>query len=105
MEMAQKLELRAKQSLQNPNEITQGLITRCVTDAQEACKGREVPYFAKEDFAYIRLKVYLKVGLDEQDLLLLEAAQKIIKNSPFVDDTGKLSSAKFYKSKARKDVM
>ena len=29
MEMAQKLELRAKQSLQNPNEITPELITRC----------------------------------------------------------------------------
>ena len=105
MEMAQKLELRAKQSLQNPNEITSELIARCITDAQEVCKGREVPYFAKEDFAYIRLKIYLKAVLDERDLLLLETAQKTIKNSPFVNDAGKLSSAKFYKSKARKDVM
>ena len=105
MEMAQKLELRAKQSLQNPNEITPELIARCVTDAQEVCKGREVPYFAKEDFAYIRLKIYLKAVLDERDLLLLETAQKTIKNSPFVNDAGELSSAKFYKSKTRKDVM
>lgn len=105
MQMKEKLELRAKQSLLNPNEITQGLIERCVTDAQEICKGREVPYFAKEDFAYIRLKIYLKAVLDERDLLLLETAQKTIKNSPFVNDAGELSSAKFYKSKARKDVM
>nr|DAX52842.1 MAG TPA: hypothetical protein [Caudoviricetes sp.] len=105
MQMKEKLELRAKQSLLNPNEITQGLIERCVTDAQEICKGREVPYFAKEDFAYIRLKIYLKAGLDDQDLLLLETAQKAIKNSPFVNDAGELSSAKFYKSKARKDVI
>ena len=73
--------------------------------AEEISKGRDVPYFAKEDFAYIRLKIYLKVQLNAEDEMIFEAAQKFIKSSPFVDDEGKLHSAKFYQSKMRKDVL
>ena len=104
-QMKAKLTSRAKQSLQNPNEITDEMVERAVNDAEEISKGRDVPYFAKEDFAYIRLKIYLKVQLNAEDEMIFEVAQKFIKSSPFVDDEGKLHSAKFYQSKMRKDVL
>ncbi|MBE3022235.1 hypothetical protein [Campylobacter sp. 7477a] len=101
----QKLAQWAKTSLKNPNEITDDVCERAINDALEACKDRDAPYFAAEDFAYIRLKLYLKVELDEMDVTLYEAAQKAIKSAPFLNTDGTLVSAKFYKSRNRENLI
>ncbi|WP_260951403.1 hypothetical protein [Campylobacter sp. RM16187] len=101
----EKLIQRARVSLKNPNEVTDDVCECAVNDALEACKDRNVPYFAAEDFAYIRLKIYLKIELDETDVMLYETAQKAIKNAPFLSSDGALVSAKFYKSQNRKSVI
>lgn len=101
----EKLIQRARVSLKNPNEVTDDVCERAVNDALEACKDRNVPYFAAEDFAYIRLKIYLKAQLEEQDMMLYESAQKAIKNAPFINADGLSSSAKFYLSKNRESVI
>lgn len=105
MELANKLQARAKQALKNQSEITSDLCERCASDALEACSGRLVAYYVMEDFAYYRLKLYLKIEPSEEDMKLYDMALKAIQNSPFVKESGDISSAKFYKSRARKEVL
>ena len=51
-------------------------------ETYEECNGRVVKSWAMMDFALIRLKLYLKIALSEEDSLLLSKAISEIKASP-----------------------
>lgn len=98
----QKLSIRAKKALYNIDEIDDEFITRAIADANEECSGKDVKEYIKEDFAYIRLKIYLKIDLNDEDELLYKEALKAIKNASYIDEaTGETSSSSFYKVKNR----
>ena len=101
--MHNKLKQRAALNLANQNEITDELIGRCCEDANEIKGTHIVPYWVLEDFAYIRLKIYLKINLSEEDALLYENALKQIKNSP-LEKNGEVINSRF-KAKKRKGIL
>lgn len=87
------LELRAKTNLANPNECDIAMLSKACEDAEEECKNKLVANYIKEDFAYIRLLIYLKIVLSDEEKLLYENTIKAINKAPFkVNDTYKTSS-------------
>lgn len=102
----QELPLRAKKALLNRAEISPEVVSRATDDAIEVAKGRSVLYFILEDFAYIRLKIYLKIDLSPEDELLYQNAIKAIEKSPFIDTlSGELKSPNFRGVKTRDDLL
>ena len=101
--MHNKLKQRAALNLANQNEITDEVIRRCCEDADEIKGTRIVPYWALEDFAYIRLKIYLKINLSEEDALLYENALKQIKSAPIQENGEVINSC--FKAKKRKGIL
>lgn len=101
--MHNKLKQRAALNLANQNEITDEVISRCCEDADEIKGNHLAPYWALEDFAYIRLKIYLKINLSEEDALLYENALKEIKNSPLEKNGEVINSC--FKAKKRKGIL
>ncbi|RAZ54555.1 hypothetical protein [Campylobacter hyointestinalis] len=76
------LEQRAKSSLFNPNEISDEALDIAVGETFEECKGLIVKQWVMMDFAMIRLKMYLKIPLSEEDIITLKNAMSAIKSSP-----------------------
>ncbi|TKX33331.1 hypothetical protein [Campylobacter taeniopygiae] len=83
---------RAQQNLANIDEITREVVAKAAKDADDVCKNKDVAGFIWEDFAYIRIKIYLKIVLDDEDKMLLDNALKQIQNAPIVDQDGNLNS-------------
>jgi hypothetical protein len=79
------LQERAKASLQNPDEVTAAALNTAVRETEGEISGRLVKEWAVMDFAYIRLKIYLKIELLESDIALYKEACKEISNSPYED--------------------
>lgn len=73
---------RAKSVLFNPEEITDEALDVATHETYEECNGRVVKSWAMMDFALIRLKLYLKIAISEEDSLLLSKAISEIKASP-----------------------
>lgn len=73
---------RAKSVLKNPNEVTPEAVDVVTKEAQEECAGKEVKSWVVMDFSMIRLKIYLKIELKEEDVIMLKNALNEIKNSP-----------------------
>ncbi|MBE3607047.1 hypothetical protein CCAL13119_08935 [Campylobacter sp. RM13119] len=78
---------RAKSVLFNPNEITDEALSVVCHEVDEECGGRNVKTWAMMDFAIIRLKIFLKIALSEEDIVLLKSATNEIKNSPLISQT------------------
>lgn len=76
------LKKRAQSVLLNPAEITDEAIDVVTNETKEECEGKSVKSWAIMDFAMIRLKIYLKIALSEEDIVLLNKAVNEIKNSP-----------------------
>ncbi|MCV3462297.1 hypothetical protein [Campylobacter sp. FU_497] len=93
---------RAQLNLANTDEITREVVAKAAKDVDDICKNKNIAHFIWEDFAYIRIKIYLKIVLDEEDKLLLENSLKQIQNAPLVDESGQISSLRL-KVKQRKD--
>ncbi|EAJ3448421.1 hypothetical protein ACCP00_001818 [Campylobacter coli] len=83
---------RAQQNLANIDEITREVVAKAAKDADDICKNKDIADFIWEDFAYIRIKIYLKIVLDDEDKILLDNALKRIENAPLIDKEGNLSS-------------
>lgn len=92
----EELQKRAKSALFNPDEITQEAIDVASSETFEECSGKDVKSWAKMDFAMIRLKVYLKIGLSEEDIVLLKAAKREIDNSPKSGETKNKDDGFYY---------
>lgn len=103
MGLKEKLEFRAKSALANADEVSDKLLDLALSESNEACEGRKVPEYARLDIAYIRLKLYLKIELVGEDELLLKNALEVVKNSPFENEEGEQSPARFYKAGVRED--
>lgn len=99
------LKQRAIQSLANPNEINDEVLNMSLTDSNEACKGRDVPYYIRVDFAYIRLKLYLKIDLNGEDEMLFKHALNAIEKSEIINDKGEIKSYLHYQSAIRGDIL
>ncbi|WP_095296915.1 hypothetical protein [Helicobacter sp. 12S02232-10] len=91
---------RAKGSLENEEEVSEAVATRALKEMEEAVLNKKVPNFIKLDFAMVRLKLWLKIGLSEEDEMLLNKALKAIENAPLIQEEG-LESAKCYLVKER----
>ncbi|TQR29161.1 hypothetical protein DMB92_08470 [Campylobacter sp. MIT 99-7217] len=85
---------RAQANLANIDEITREIVARASKDADEFCARKNVPDFIWEDFAYIRIKIYLKIVLDEEDKLLLEQAIKRVEKASEILEDGTFSTLK-----------
>jgi hypothetical protein len=83
-----QLDARGKACLHNPAEITADALNTAVRETIDFIGEHKAKEFAIMDFAFIRLKIYLKIGLTEEDELLLKAAIKDIELSPVVDADG-----------------
>lgn len=103
--MRDKLRARARQSLKNEVEVSDEIIDKAASDAEVACANKAVAYYIKEDFAYVRVKIYLKISLSDEDLMLYETALKAIKAAEFIDENGNLQAAKVYKVVNREDFL
>lgn len=99
------LKARALKSLANPNEIDDAILNLALNDSNEACKGRHVANYIRVDFAYIRLKLYLKIDLNGEDELLFKNALEAIKNAEIIDESGNINSYLYYQSEIRKEYL
>ncbi|MBR8466340.1 hypothetical protein KDE13_08340 [Campylobacter sp. faydin G-140] len=95
-EFKQALKNRANSALFNQDEITDEALDMVCAETNEECKGRDVKSWAMMDFAFIRLKIYLKIALSEEDIVLLKTAMSEIKSSTLSGQT-KNSSSFIYK--------
>ncbi|PAF46120.1 hypothetical protein BKH46_08915 [Helicobacter sp. 12S02634-8] len=91
---------RAKGSLENEEEVSCKIALKALSEMEEAVCKKRVPNFVKLDFAMVRLKLWLKIGLSEEDEMLLNKALKAIENAPLAQIEG-LESAKCYLVKER----
>lgn len=87
-ELTRRLKLRAEACLHNKSEITHNALTRAVKETIDFVGEKKAKEFAVMDFAFIRLKIYLKISLGEEDELLLREAIKEITNAPVLDADG-----------------
>lgn len=101
--LKEKLDFRAKSALANPDEISDELLDYALNESEQMCEKRSVAEFARLDLAFVRLKLYLKIELTGEDELLLKNALEVVKNSPFENDAGEQSSARFYKAGVREN--
>lgn len=99
------LKERALKSLYNGVEINDDVVKKAIKDADDITQGRKVIHFFYEDFAYIRLKIYLKIEISEEDEMLLKACIKHFENAPFLDANGLIDSAKITKAANRKNYL
>lgn len=99
------LRQRALKSLANPSEICDDILFLALQDSNEACKGRDVPNYIRVDFAYVRLKLYLKIDLNGEDEMLFKNAMDVIAKSNTIDMQGEINSSKFYASCRRKETI
>lgn len=97
------LKQRALKSLTNPSEIDDNTLRLALQDCHEACKGKDVPNYIQIDFAYVRLKLYLKIDLNGEDELLFKNALEVIRKANSFDKEGKLYSSRFYVSGIREE--
>lgn len=96
----QKLIQRAKKSLYNPEEISLQVAKKAIDDADEAAFNKKVAEFTYMDFAYIRLKMYLKIELSAEDEMLYKDALKKIAAAPIISEGSEASSV-YYVTKER----
>jgi hypothetical protein len=87
-ELTTKLEARGKSCLHNKQEVTDPALETAVRETIDFIGAHKVKEFAVMDFAFTRLKIYLKITLTEEDELLYKAAIKEIESSPVIDDEG-----------------
>jgi hypothetical protein len=83
-----KLENRGKACLHNQAEITENALNAAMFETIDFIGQRQAREFAVMDFAFIRLKIYLKIMLTEEDELLLREAIKEISAAPVLDAEG-----------------
>lgn len=105
---SQKLKKRALKALYNLDEIESAkeFVDKAVADARDISKGKAVIEHFVEDYAYIRLKIYLKIELSQEDELLYKEVLKAIKEAPFVDDeSGEVTSSHFIKVATKKGFL
>jgi len=95
-EFIKELELRAKSSLENEAEVTQKALEVATAETLQECKGKDVKAWAKMDFAMIRLKIYLKISLSDEDVLLLKNAKKEISTSAKLGETKNKDDGFYY---------
>lgn len=92
------LEQRAKSCLLNPAGVTTEALDVAVSETFEECKGLVVKQWVMMDFAMIRLKMYLKIALSEEDIITLKNAMVAIKSSPNENsDSPKISNIVYAK--------
>lgn len=94
---------RAELNLGNPQEITREVVAKAAKDADDVCKNKQIADFIWEDFAFIRIKIYLKILLDEEDKILLENALKAIKVAPEILEDGEVGLKTKIRVRQRKD--
>ena len=99
----ERLKKRALKSLSNPSEIDDEVIELAINESNEACKGRDVAGFVRLDFAYVRLKLHLKIALNGEDELLFNNALKAIEKAPLMNENGEFGSSVFYQSALREE--
>lgn len=80
--LKQALKNRANSALFNQDEITDEALDIVCGETNEECKNKDVKSWAMMDFAFVRLKIYLKIELSEEDVVLLKTAMSEIKSSP-----------------------
>ena len=97
------LKTRALKALYNVSEIDDTFIDKAIKDANEISAGRAVIEHFVEDYAYIRLKIYLKIELSEEDELIYKEALKAISAADFVDENGEESH--FIRVKTRESLI
>ena len=97
------LKQRALKSLSNPSEIDDDTLMLALQDSNEACRGKGVPNYIRIDFAYVRLKLYLKIDLNGEDELLFKNALEVISKANSFDIKGDLFSSRFYNSGIREN--
>lgn len=100
-----KLKSRANKALFNISEVEDEFLNKAIEDANEATLGKEVKSYIVEDFAYIRLKIYLKIELSEEDEILYKEALKQIEKSPLIDELGVKTSPYFYGVKNKEEFL
>jgi hypothetical protein len=83
-----QLDGRGKACLHNPAEITADALDTAVRETIDFMGRHKAKEFAIMDFAFIRLKIYLKISLTEEDDLLYRSAIKDIELSPVTDEDG-----------------
>ncbi|QKF64565.1 hypothetical protein [Campylobacter corcagiensis] len=75
--MEQELMIRAKQSLYNPEEITEQMVEIALKEAKELTQNKPLPEPMIMDLAMFRLKLLLKIEPTELDLILMKEALKM----------------------------
>ena len=103
----QKLKERALKALYNLEEVENAneFVDKAVADALDISKGRAVIEHFVEDYAYIRLKIYLKIELSEEDELLYKEALKAIKEADLIDDSGDIKPRHIIKVATKQSVL
>ena len=102
----EKLKARAIKALYNTDEIDDKFVEKALNDAVELSKGKNALDHFMEDYAYIRLKIYLKIELSEEDELLYKEALKAIEKADFIDEeSGETRSAHFIKVATKQGVI
>lgn len=96
MSKQEELKKRAFKALLNIAEIDDEFVQKAINDADEATNGKAVANYIYSDFAYIRLKIYLKIELSEEDELLYANAIKNISKAPFLEVDGSKKNSKIY---------
>ena len=99
------LERRAKKSIYNIDEISDKIVKKACNDAIDITKGKDIKYQFAEDYAFIRLKIYLKIELSSTDELLYKEALKAIKEANLIADGGDIKPRHIIKVATRQGVV
>ncbi|EJP76213.1 MULTISPECIES: hypothetical protein [Campylobacter] len=75
--MWEQLYNRARQSLLNQAEVTQELCKKAAQEAQELTQNKQIPTPMLLDLAMFRLKLHLKVEIEEWEASLAKEALKL----------------------------
>ena len=77
VELAVQVQKKATTALLNPDEVTTQLAETAAGEALELVQNKEIPDAMMVDLALFRLKLWLKVEIDEHDKKLADAAIKM----------------------------
>lgn len=90
MDLKDFLELRAKTSLLNPLELTQEVLVNASNEAIELTQGKNISQAMLLDIAIVRLKLWLKAEVSENEMTLYHQAMKLAMATPLMKSDGEI---------------
>ena len=81
MDILAKFKLRAENSLQNPEELSEENLNLALEEALEAVANKDIAEYITIDIAYFRLLLICKVSPSDDDYKMYERSLRLVKEA------------------------